>query len=178
MKVETIGKNIEVTQGIREAVQTSIERVEKYFKDKEIEAKVLVRTYPIGTKVEATVIVDKTHIIRQEESHDDLYAAIDLVGKKLDKQIRKIKERMARDAKRQASASKIFADYDHEKSEKINEITRRKVLENKPMTEEEAILQFELVGHDFFVFDDYEVELTKILYKRKDGEYGIIELDA
>ncbi len=175
MRFEITGKNIEVTEGIRQAVYSSLEGLEKYFANKDLDAKVVVRTYPVGQKIEVTLVVDGGQTIRQEVQHEDLYAAIDVVGKKLEKQIRRMKERVTSTTRRKESVVDLFAEFDS-KEEKLQKVTRRKELSNKPMTEEEAILQFELSGHDFYVFEDFEVELTKILYKRKDGEYGVIEL--
>ncbi len=175
MKIEITGKNIEVTEGIRVAVEESITEVEKYFVDKDINAKVVVRTYPVGQKIEVTLGVAGGQTIRQEVQHEDLYAAIDIVGKKLEKQIRRMKERVTTTTRRKESVVGLFSDFETEK-ENLQRVTRRKELSNKPMTEEEAILQFELSGHDFYVFDDFEVDVVKILYKRKDGEYGVIEL--
>ncbi len=175
MRFEIIGKNIEVTEGIKGAVQTSIEGVDKYFMNKDLDVKVVVRTYPVGQKVEVTLVVDGGQAIRQEVQHEDLYAAIDIAGKKLEKQIRRMKERVTTTTRRKEPVVGLFSDFETEK-EDLQKVTRRKELSNKPMTEEEAILQFELSGHDFYVFDDYEVDLIKILYKRKDGEYGVIEL--
>ncbi len=175
MRFEIIGKNIEVTEGIREAAYEALTGLEKYFASQEIDAKVLVRTYPVGQKVEVTLVIDGGQTIRQEVQHEDLYAAIDIAGKKLEKQIRKLKGRVTSSKRQAAGLAELLADFDS-KDEPLQQITRRKELSNKPMTEEEAILQFELSGHDFYVFDDFEVDMVKILYKRKDGEYGIIEL--
>ncbi len=175
MRFEIIGKNIEVTEGIREAVYGSLESLENYFTSQDIDAKVLVRTYSVGQKVEVTLVIDGGQTIRQEVQHEDLYAAIDMVGKKLEKQIRRMKERVNTSKKHSKAVAEVFAEFDT-KAEKLQKVTRRKELSNKPMTEEEAILQFELSGHDFYVFEDFEVEMVKILYKRKDGEYGVIEL--
>ncbi len=178
MRYEIVGKNIEVTEGIRDAVRSSLDELVKYFAEKDIVAKVLVRTYSVGQKVEVTLVIDSGHSIRQEVTHDDLYAAIDLVGKKLEKQIRRMKERISTSKRQSKSVSEVFAPAFEKEEEILRQVTRRKSLSNKPMTEEEAILQFELSGHDFFVFEDFEVEIIKVLYKRKDGEYGIIELES
>ncbi len=179
MRYEIIGKNIEVTEGIRTAATDSLGDLEKYFNDKDVTARVVVRTYPVGQKVEVTLIPTKGHAIRQEVIHENLYAAIDMAGKKLENQIRKLKERVTSSKKRKKSFGEVYVENEiGQHKEKLREVTRRKKLENKPMTEEEAILQFEMSGHDFYVFEDFEVEITKIIYKRKDGQYGIIELEA
>ena len=178
MKVEIIGKNIEVTEGITVAINESLHPVEKYFVNKDLKAKVIVRTYPIGQKVEMSLTIDPSHTIRQEVTHEDLYAAIDLAGKKLESQIRRFKDRIATNKKKSEHLNAFFNVNEFESEKITKKITRRKTLDNKPMTEEEALLQFELTSHDFFVFDDYEQDMIKILYKRKDGEYGVIELES
>ncbi len=89
-----------------------------------------------------------------------------------------MKERISTSKRHSKSASEVFAPAFEKEKELLSQVTRRKSLTNKPMSEEEAILQFELSGHDFFVFEDFEVEIIKVLYKRKDGEYGIIELES
>ncbi len=175
MRINITGKDFKVSDRIKSAVEESIVGVEKYFNNKEIDAKVLISSYPVGKKVEVTLIIAGGHTIRQEEQHENVYAAIDIIGKRLEKQIRRMKERVTTTTRRKESVVELFTEFET-KDEKLQKITRRKELSNKPMNEEEAILQFELSGHDFYVFDDYEAELVKILYKRKDGEYGIIEL--
>lgn len=178
MKYIIKGKNFEITDGIRAAIESSMERLDKYFVSEEIEAHVVVRTYKVGKKIEVTIFDDSLRTIRQEVMHDDLYAAIDLVGKKLEQQLRKIKDRAVKHNSKSDNAMKHFAfEKISSHDEEVLKISKRKTLENKPMTEEEALLQFELLGHDFFVFDDFKDNLTKILYKRHEGDYGIIEIE-
>ena len=175
MKLQLVGKNIQVTEGIKLAVENSIGELDKYFSNKDVSAHVVVKTYPVGSKAEFNIKVDAHHTIRQEVMHDDLYAAIDLGGKKIEKQIRKFKARAKEHSKDKEEVIKYFTE--EAKSDlKPKKIIRRKELENKPMSEEEALLQFEISGHDFFVFDDFNEEITKIIYKRKDNEYGIIDI--
>ena len=174
MKTQIQGKNIEITKGIETAITESLSRVEELIKE-EVNVHVIVRTYTVGTKIEVTLKVIGGDFIRQEVMHDDLYAAIDLVGKKLVKQIRKINSRNISSKKQNTAFVNLF----HEMEEKqVTTISRRKVVENKPMTEEEALLQFELVGHNFYIFEDAISGITKILYLRKDKEYGILELEG
>ncbi|MFV0288800.1 MAG: ribosome hibernation-promoting factor, HPF/YfiA family [Mycoplasmatales bacterium] len=174
MKVRIIGKNIEVTEAIKNAVEEQLQILDKYFVDKELQADVVVRTYKVGQKIEITVNMDKNHTLRQEEVQDDLYDAITLAVKKMERQVRKFKNRLVEFNNKKEIIS-MFLEQDI--TEDIPKITKRKQLDdNKLMTEAEAILQFELVGHDFFIFEDANTEITKVLYKRKDQEYGIIEL--
>jgi putative sigma-54 modulation protein len=175
MKLELVGKNIEITEGIKMAVENALGELEKYFTNKDVTAHVVVKTYTVGSKAEINIKIDANHTIRQEVMHDDLYAAISLAGKKIDKQIKKLNSRVKEHAKDKAEVIKYFtAEAYHEKEPK--KIIRRKELENKPMSEAEALLQFEISGHDFYVFEDFNDEITKIIYRRKDNEYGIIEL--
>lgn len=177
IKYEITGKNIDVTDAMHNAIIESLSKLEQYFADRDIIAKVVVRTYNVGQKIEVTFLVDHSVIARQEMTHDNLYAAIDLVGKKLEKQIRRINDRIASHKKRNESVAQAFSKTEESNKDR-KQVSRRKTLVNKPMDEEEAILQFEIFGHDFFIFEDSVSEMTKVLYKRKDGEYGIIELEV
>ncbi len=176
IKYEITGKNIEVTEAMHASIVQALDKLDVYFTDRDITAKVVVRTYKVGQKIEVTFLVEHNVVARQEVTHENLYAAIDLVGKKLEKQIRRINDRLASHKKRNESVAIAFAEHKQDK-EAVKAVSRRKTLVNKPMDEEEAVLQFEIFGHDFFIFEDAQSENTKVLYKRKDGEYGIIELE-
>ena len=173
MKLEIVGKNIEVTDGIRTAIESTVNELDKYFVNKELSTKVVVKTYPVGTKVEMTILVDADHTLRQEVMNDDLYYAIDQCGKKMERQLRKFKERVVSSKKQTIDINQFLVE-DLEVNKDVRKIIKRKEVEGKPMTEEEALLQFEILGHDFFVFEDYQEEVNKIIYRRKDNEYGII----
>ncbi len=174
MKFNVHGKKVEVTEPIRNYIEEKIGRLDKYFENPtEITATVVVRIRGIEQIVEVTIPVQKI-ILRAEESHNDLYAAIDIVSDKLERQIRKNKTRMNR---RTSKGEDLGFDLSFEdiKEEEDSTIVRRKQIEMKPMSEEEAILQMNLLGHEFFVFRNVESGDVDILYKRKDGNYGIIE---
>ncbi len=174
MEVKIIGKNIEVTDAIQSAIEEQLGALDKYFANKELKANVVVRTYNVGQKVEITIQMDKDHTLRQEEVREDLYDAINAAVKKMERQVRKFKNRLV-DFKHKKNVMDMFAEQDIQ--EDVAKVTKRKLLDdNKLMTEDEAILQFEIIGHDFFIFEDANTEITKVLYKRKDQEYGIIEL--
>lgn len=173
MKCTIRGEKIKATDAIRDYIETKMSKLDKYFKEMDVSANILIKLKGKKEAIEVTIPYDK-YILRSEEVHDDLYAAIDLVTDKLERQIRKNKTKLKKQNK---FNDKIFNfDYElsdeEEKSE--NRIVKRKVLEMKPMDEEEAILELELLGHDFFIFKDMSNN-TKVLYKRKDGNYGIIE---
>ena len=111
-------------------------------------------------------------VLRAEEKHNDLYAAVDLVSDKLERQIRKNKTK----ARKNLKQTIIFNDFDVEASEDVDDsIVKRKVIDTKPMSEEEAILQMELIGHDFFLFKNDKTNDLCVVYKRKDKGYGILE---
>ena len=172
MKCNIRGEKIQVTEAIKDYIETKMSKLEKYFKDSNVSANILIKLKGKKDAIELTIPYDK-HILRSEEIHDDLYAAIDLVTDKLERQIRKNKTKLKKQTK---SNDKIFNfDYETTKEEaKESKIVKRKVLEMKPMDEEEAILELELLGHDFFIYKDMQNN-TKVIYKRKDGNYGIIE---
>lgn len=177
MKIEYITNNAELKEEAKQFIEADLQDLKKYFKNATLTAKVVVKEYPAYSKAEITLHEQAGETIRVEETHETVEAAADLAVKKLDAQIRRIKNRLATSKKRNPRVAAIF-DLPEKEEKKNAEITKRKVFENKPMSEEEALLQFELVGHDFFIFDDYEADQTKILYRRKDGEYGIIELES
>ncbi len=172
MKVELHTKNVQITEGIEENIKSSLSHLDKYFKDEELTAKVTIKTYSVGQKIEIELPIDKKHVLRQETIERDLYQAINIATDKLEKQIRKVKNRAADHENEKKVLLDFFTEF--ETVEEASSITKRKHVELSPMSEEEAVLQFEIIGHDFFVFLDGSTSETKLLYKRKDGEYGII----
>ncbi len=174
MKFNIHGSNIEITPSIKSYIESKLGKLDKYFENaEEITAKVVARVRGLDQIVEVT-IPTKLATIRSEEANQDLYAAIDLVVDKLERQIRKSKTRIKHKEK---IIDYGFIDFEvPAEEEDVNKIVKRKVIDNKPMSEEEAILQMNLVGHEFFVFDNIDTHTISVLYKRKDGNYGIIDL--
>ena len=173
MKCRIRGEKIKATAAIQEYIETKLSRLDKYFKETDVEANVLIRVRNKDQIIEVTIPYDK-YTLRSEERQEDLYAAIDLVIDKLEGQIRKTKTKL----KKQMKKNNDFFNFDYELTKEEKEeskIVKRKTLEMKPMDEEEAVLQMELLGHEFFVFQDIETGTTSVLYRRKDGNYGIIE---
>ncbi len=179
------GENVEVTPAIREHVESKINKVERYF-NREIQANanVNLKVYNDSqTKVEVTIPM-KNLTLRAEERHNDMYAAVDLIVDKLERQIRKYKTKVNRKFREREGVGAYFANvqspeqasYQEDSEEEIN-IVRTKQFELKPMDQEEAVLQMDMLGHNFFVFTDAESDGTHIVYKRKDGKYGLIETD-
>ena len=176
MKYNIRGDKLEVTDAINSYVESKLDRLNKYFKDEDILANVLLRVRGNSQIIEVTIPTDK-FILRSEEEDKDLYAAIDLVSDKLERQIRKNKTRLSRQNVDNKFKEFNF-DYemmDEEETSEDEVIVKRKNIEMKPMDEEEAILEMNLLGHEFFVYKDMHTNQICVLYKRKDGNYGLIE---
>ncbi|MBU7218081.1 ribosome-associated translation inhibitor RaiA [Staphylococcus gallinarum] len=188
IRFEIHGENLTITDAIRNYIEEKIGKLERYFNDvPNATAHVKVKTYQnSATKIEVTIPL-KNVTLRAEERHDDLYAGIDLINNKLERQVRKYKTRVNR-KKRNRGEQEVFASLPEEseaeqlEAEPIEndgdgdiEIIRAKNFSLKPMDSEEAVLQMDLLGHDFFIFTDRETDGTSIVYKRKDGKYGLIE---
>ena len=174
MKYNIRGDKMEVTDAINSYVETKLGKLEKYLKNsEEIRANVIVKVKNHEQRVEITIPL-KTYIVRAEETKDDFYAAVDKALDTLERQIRKNKTRMM---SKQVKTSFDFdineIEQEIEKEEK--KIVKRKTVEVKPMNEEEAILQMELLGHEFYMYKDSESGKSAVVYKRKDGNYGVIE---
>lgn len=175
MKINIRGDKLEVTKAINDYIDEKINHLNKYFNDPDnIEAKVIIRSKNNLDYIEVTIPVNKL-IIRAEESHRDLYAATDLALDKLESQIRKNKNKIKSKYKNVNNLEMIL-DFIEEPDEDEEEIVKRKNVENKPMDEEEALLQMKLLNHDFFIFKNIDEECTSVIYKRKDNKYGIINI--
>ena len=171
MRFNIHGKNIDVTDAIRDYVESKIGKLDKYFKDDVLECTVNLRVRGKDQIVEVTIPANRV-VLRAEEKHSDLYAAIDLVSDKLERQIRKNKTK----ARKNLKQTIVFNDFEVLESEDVDDsIVKRKVIDTKPMSEEEAILQMELIGHDFFLFKNGKTDAFCVVYKRKDTGYGILE---
>ena len=181
LKFNIRGENIEVTPAIREHVESKIEKIERYFnEDLSANANVNLRVYSDKqTKVEVTIPM-KNLTLRAEERHDDMYAAIDLIVDKLERQIRKHKTKVNRRYRSNEGAGLYFAHVTQSEPEATTTdeefaVVRTKQFDLKPMDQEEAILQMNMLGHDFYIFTDAHSNGTNIVYKRRDGKYGLIE---
>ena len=173
MKYNIRGNKLEVTDSINDYIRSKLSKVEKYLDDNDVvEAKVLISAKGKDEKVEVTIWSGKYNI-RAEVTNEDLYSAIDLVVDKLERQFKKYKEKISnkRVAKEVVSDMEI-EDYFEEEEQTI---VRRKEVFLKPIDEEEAITQMELLGHTFFVFKNVDTDRINVVYKRNDGDYGIID---
>ena len=175
MKISIRGDKVTVTKSIKDYINEKLGRLDKYFeKPKDIECKVLIKVKNQDQSIEVTVPTSK-FTLRAEERHQDLYAAIDLVVDKLEGQIRKNKDRLE---KKYRDLPKFEMNFDYEalEDDDYDKIVKRKNIDMKPMDEEEALLQIELLNHDFFVFKNLDEDCVSVLYKRKDGSFGIINV--
>ncbi len=178
MKFEIRGKNIELTDAMKDYATKRLSKLERYFEEVK-EAQVALSVEGDKHKVEVTLFLDG-FLIRAEELSDNMYASIDLVEEKLEKQIDKYKTKLYRNHRsvglKQAFADQIQSDLDLKKeSEEQFKIVRTKRFALKPMDEEEAIMQMNLLEHNFFVFLNSRTEEVNVVYKRKQGDYGLIE---
>jgi putative sigma-54 modulation protein len=174
MKCNVRGEKIKITEAIGDYIDSKIGRLDKYFKE-EVSANILVKTRGKKDIIEVTIPTSQ-YVIRGEEEHDDLYAAIDLVTDKLERMIRKNKTKIKKkETDKSLEVFNLEFEYNKEEKENNNVIVKRKSLEMKPMDEEEAILELELLGHEFFVYKDVDSGNINVIYKRKDGNYGVIE---
>ena len=174
MKISVRGKNIEITEAIEAKISEKLSKLDKYFiVSDNVEAKVLCRVYPYGQKLEVTIPTEYV-LLRAEVVDSDLYTAMDLVVDKLEGQIRKYKTRLSRKSKDNKLAFNLSSIEDVETDD---DLVKVKSITPKPMDMEEAIMQMELIGHSFFVYRDAESDSISIVYRRNDGDYGLIETD-
>lgn len=179
MNIIISGKQMDLTDGIKGAIDEKIGRLD-YYLHPETEVKVTVSAKKARHTIEVTIIPISGPIIRAEDSEESLYAAIDIVYDKLNKQLRKYKNRLQ--DRHQSNESIRFegvdidSDGQYEDEERLDiVIERNKKFDMKPMSPEEAVLQMELVEHDFYMFRNIDTDEMSVVYKRKNGGYGIIE---
>ncbi len=171
MGVQIRGRNIEVTDALKEYINKRLRKLEKYI-DNLGEAQVTLSVVRGFHRIEVTTPINGM-ILRGEESTGDMYASIDLVVDKLEKQIEKYKGKLHKRGARFANNLKTTAPVNIE--EDGPRLVRTKRFAIKPMAVDEAVLQMNLLGHNFFVFSNAETEQVNVVYKRKDGNYGLIE---
>ena len=175
MEILIRGDKLKVTESMNDYVFDKLKKLEKYIDSSEnVRANVVIKIKNHEQKVEITIPLKK-FILRAEETQEDFYAAIDVIVDKIERQIRKNKTRLQ---SRKIKESKDFiTDYiDDEKFEDAN-VVKRKKIEVKPMSEEEAIIQMDLLGHSFYLFKDSKTLKPTLVYKRDDNNYGVIETE-
>jgi len=170
MKFTVRGEKLDVTDSIREYAIDKISKMEKYFDNPdEVQVKVLFSIRGREQKVEVTIVC-KNYDLRAEVSHSDMYAAIDLVLDKLESQVKKYKSKLM--SKERVEI--VYEDDDYSE-DTFESIVKRKKVYLKPMDEDEAIVQMELLGHSFYIYKDIDTEKVNVIYKRYDDKYGVIE---
>lgn len=173
MKFMITGRNIKVTEGLKSSVEKKLSRLEKYFAP-DTEAKVALSVTKDDQKIEVTIPTRKG-LIRAEEASPDMYASIDLVVDDIEGQIKKFKNKLI-DKKQSAQPfSSLFMEEDDEEDAGELKIVRTKKFAVKPMDPEEACLQMEMLGHTFYVFLNADTDQVNVVYRRKNGSYGLIE---
>ncbi len=172
MKVNIYGKNMQLTEALKEATIKKIERLDKFFQ-KDVEAKVVLSIERKNQKVEVTIPFNG-RIARVEESSDDMYNSIDEAVESLEQQLRKYKTKLQ--DKKHSSESIKFENFESlDVAENEFKVVKTKKFAIKPMNIEEAVLQMDLLKHNFFVFLNADSEEVNVVYKRKDNNYGLIE---
>ncbi|TDQ36944.1 ribosome hibernation-promoting factor, HPF/YfiA family [Aureibacillus halotolerans] len=186
MQYNIRGENIEVTDALKTYVEKKVSKLQRYFEQPISEVHVKLKVYNDEQHVEVTIPMSRL-LLRAEEINTDMYASVDLVVDKLERQIRKHKTRVNRKYRQEGSPKHLFADSEaasdtalkatteEELDDDLFEVVRTKRFNLKPMDSEEAILQMNMLGHTFFVFTNAITNVTNVVYKRKDGRYGLIE---
>ncbi len=172
MKYIIVGKNIEVTPGLRSAVEDKIGKLERYFTE-ETEVHVTLSVEKERQKIEVTIPV-KGSIIRSEQVSNDMYVSIDLVEEIIERQLKKYKNKLVDQKQSSGFFKQEYIDKEYMEDEEVK-IIRSKKFDIKPMYPEDACIQMELLGHNFFVFCNAETEQINVVYKRKGNTYGLIE---
>ena len=172
MNLVISGKNLDITEGLRSAIEEKIGKLERYFTDT-TEVHVTLSTEKNRQKIEITIPM-KGSIIRAEEVSSDMYVSIDLVEEVIERQLRKYKNKLIDKEQNAAHLSQSFIEADDFEDEDI-QIIRSKKFAMKPMDPEEACVQMELIGPNFFVFRNSETDEVNVVYKRKGNTYGLIE---
>lgn len=173
MKYIVSGKNTEVSDALKNQAIKKLNKIEKFFKD-DSECH-LTFTVEKSRHIFEVTIMAKGFFIRAEETTDDMYASIDAVIDKLERQIRKNKTKLGKRIRQESVVPDNFQIHENIEEENNYRIMKSKRFAIKPMSVEEAILQMNLLGHNFFVFSNAESEEVNVVYKRKDGNYGLIE---
>ncbi len=173
MKIIVTGKNIVISDKIQDAIDKKFEKLGKYFAD-DIQANVVIHPEKSKVKMETTIVTKGT-IFRAEDVAQDIFDCIDVVGDKLMKQMSKYKGKLLKRNKSKESVRfEMIPEIDNIEEGKV---VKTKKYELTPMTTDEAIMQMEMLQHNFFVFLDEETDRVNVVYKRNDNDYGLLETD-
>ena len=171
MRFIITGRNIDITEGLKSAVEEKLGKLDRFFAP-ETEVNVTLSVEKERQKIEVTIPV-KGNIIRSEQVSSDMYVSIDLVEEVIERQLKKYKNKIVDKQQNAAAFAQEFVDKDYDDDEV--KIIRTKRFGIKPMDPEEACVQMELLGHNFYVFFNAETEEVNVVYKRKGNTYGLIE---
>lgn len=175
MRVQYVGKNINIRDNFKEDVEKRLNKLDKYF-DEDIEAKATFSTHGNFKTVEITIWLKKGTILRAEETSDDMLSSVDRSVESLDRQIRKYKTKLqVRNSGESIRYDEIPNDEITLPAEDTPKVVKIKKIGLKPMFIEDAVMQMDLLGHDFFVYQDAETEKVSVVYRRNDGNYALIE---
>ena len=172
MRITISGRNIDLTEGLKQAVEDKLSKLEKYFTP-DTEVIVTLSVEKERQKIEVTIPM-KGNMIRSEQVSNDMYVSIDLVEEVIERQLRKYKTKIINKEQEAGNFQKAFVEDDFMEEEEIK-ITRVKKFGIKPMYPEDACVQMELLGHNFYVFRNAETDEVNVVYKRKGNTYGLIE---
>ena len=172
MRITISGKNIDITDGLRKAIEEKLAKLERYFTP-ETDIIVTLSVEKERQKIEVTIPV-KGNIIRSEQVSNDMYVSIDLVEEVIERQLKKYKNKIIDQQQAAGNFQQEFIEKEVEDDEEVK-IIRTKRFGMKPMYPEDACVQVELLGHNFFVFQNAETEEVNVVYKRKGSTYGLIE---
>lgn len=175
MRITISGKNMDITESLRSAVEEKLSRLEKYFTPETIVNVTLSVTKKRYQKMEVTIPM-KGHIIRAEQESSDMYVTIDLVEEVIEAQLKKYRQKLVSQKQSAGNFKQEFLDAETAEEEEVK-IIRSKKFGMKPMFPEDACVQMELLGHAFYVFRNAETDDVNVVYKRKDGNYGLIEAE-
>ncbi len=167
MDVIVRGKNVDVTEALKDHVTKKLSKMAKFFEHRDVTAHAMLTVEKERQIIEVTIPMDGM-LLRGEEASPDMYVSVDHVVDKLERQLTKYR---ARTKPRHPNGAKADAD----SHESAPEVVRRKTFPRKPMTLDEALLQMDLLGHDFFAFTNADTEIINVVYRREDGHYGLLE---
>ncbi len=175
MEIKIRGQNLELTDKIKSYSEEKINKLTKYFDHiMEAEIELIAEKNPSisDSQIAEVTVFTKGHVLRAKEASSDIFASIDLVSAKLERQLKKYKDKMYKSSKRRPQVKE-----DHWTPEQIelSRIVKVKEVVMKPMTPEEATMQLDLLGHEFFVFTNSDTEEVNVVYKRNDDNYGLIK---
>lgn len=175
MRIQYVGKNINVRDNFKEEVDKKLSKLDKFF-DEDIEAKASFSVHGNFNTAEVTIWLKKGTILRAEETSDEMLSSVDRVVESLEKQIRRYKSKLeSRKSGESIRYDEVPTDETTIDKDDKPSVVKVKKIGLKPMFLEDAIMQMDLLGHDFFVYHDAETDSVSVVYKRNDGDYGLIE---